>query len=329
MVSVDALPTLIDLLPQSEEFLTLERASSHLHAAKIELINTLFLVFKSGDKNQQAAVRPIIDHLFHQDGPQEFKESFHKEALEALLPLAMLRRAIFTSQFRGDDFGPQKILEFVAQNSTDLTLAALEILSPEISEITKDNLSLSAASYLVAIKNSSSSEVRSVAVSHLAQALDLAFNNDVAEHLDVLTDMQILPSLLKEGNASRDLSNATIRISGWLLLAIQDGKLHLRQERMESWGEMLTTAGDAYKVRNIPSTPSCSVTHTDSTRTLTPASQQHQPYIPSLPSPISPSRSPQTSCYHLCSLCMILSTMTTTKFEMLVQKPFLPFSRNH
>ena len=160
----------------------------------------------------------------------------------------MLRRAIFTSELRGDDLGPQKILEFIAKFSTDLTLAALEILSPENVKVTKESLPLSAAAYLAVVQNSSSTEVRSTAITYLAQALDIAFCNDISEHRNIINAMQTLPSLLQEGKSSPNLSNASILISGWLLLEVRDSTLHLREERLAAWGEMLTSAGDVYKV---------------------------------------------------------------------------------
>lgn len=171
----------------------------------------------------------------------------------ALLRNSVSRRAIYVAALTGQ----AEILEMVTnvgKRDTDTLLAALEFMPHAWrTATTVQALKGHCEVYITAVASSESSDVRSVALTNLADVVDRIFSFE--KPILWLTDkLSGLGSLLHSHSGNPQLSNAEIRISGSILLyeylQEQDEPEPLKQ-RLEAWGVMISAAGNASNVRNL------------------------------------------------------------------------------
>lgn len=194
----------------------------------------------------------------------------------ALACKTVVRRAVFTAALRDDTLGLQNVISFAAALDTDVALEAIEVI-PQAwgSHTSADTLFGLIKAYMGAIEMTQSPEVRSVAIVNLAEVVDQLFGRvdpsnaepgqnsggtKLTQHpsLDlnemVRGEIKGLGALLQDGSKTPSLSNAEIRISGSLLVCEYVSQKHFNRalntykQRMESWGKLLSGAGNASNV---------------------------------------------------------------------------------
>ncbi|TAQ88243.1 hypothetical protein B7494_g3410 [Chlorociboria aeruginascens] len=152
--------------------------------------------------------------------------SIHGHRLNlASLQNSAVRQAVYNMAVQEDIEGLKKILDLIAEHDTDMTLVALHCIPQAWSRnsSTKSLLGL-VNCYLSAIKKSQSPEVQSAAISNLSEVLDKLFTLSIEEFSKIqLVDFrQELKSCLQIRNKSPRL-----------------------YQRMETWGKMISAAGNA------------------------------------------------------------------------------------
>jgi hypothetical protein len=250
----DGLLILVTSLHDSKELWRLECNCAQILAAELELNNTIAHIVLSASKEERLHLRDMTNRIFSHDACSELRDMLGANPAEALLRTAMVRRAIYTTAIRDDSAGLRGILKFVAETSTDITLAALECIpqawNPTLFEGALSELS---EAYLVVVENSLSPEVRAIATTNLADALDRGFCMNDEIHREAVYKLRALGPHLSDGLGSPNLSNAEIRVSGWILLQwllpTSTPTPAWLAERMQAWGSMLSSAGHANKVR--------------------------------------------------------------------------------
>jgi len=185
----------------------------------------------------------------------------------ALVENARARQSIYATALNNatGPMGLRIMLGLVSKSSTDVTLAALEC----VPDVFKSDFH----AYIAAIEETKSIEVRCLALLNLAESLDETFRLDFSSK-DLLIKLQDLAPILQQTRGSPQLSNAEIRISGWMLLVhfVERHVAYSESIKLQivEWGRMLSAAGDAY---NVGTSHPLLHLHTDCNRTSTPDMQ--------------------------------------------------------
>lgn len=242
---VDSLPALFDLFKSFNS--DSQATPTHIRAAQIELQNTIASVILAAPELTRSELAPLTKSIGADDDFSQLKAQIECASQDALLQLAIVRRAIYMTSLRNDSIGLWRVLKIVAQLSTDLTSAALTNIS-EAWRATTGNLVCLVEAYVQIIEFAASPDVRATAAINLADLLDASFDGtDLTK--GVLWEIDHLPRLLQEGSQSPNISNAQLRISGWVLQKeVQFQSPPESSECLEAWGHILAAAGDANNV---------------------------------------------------------------------------------
>jgi len=184
--------------------------------------------------------------------PWKFADGSSYPVNAALYCNSIIRQAIYKTALLQDVLELQEVVKNAVQLDIDIALLALDDI-PRIWEAFKSPQVLQGLVelYVNVIEGCSSAEVRSIALDNLAEMLDKQ------SRLTGISSGLINPGLsqmwpaVQDGKGSPQLSNSKIRISGSMMLydisrSPQDSPRGGR--RLESWGELLSGAGNANHV---------------------------------------------------------------------------------
>jgi hypothetical protein len=225
-------------------------------AAGTDVNNTIAMILLASSSKQLNSVEQsgrdnIMELLFSGQKTLEFIKSLSLKTKTpyALSHNARARQSIYTTALNDaatEPTGREIMLGIASKASTDVTLAALEC----VSHVFKSEFQ----AYIAAIEETKSTEVRCLALTNLAESLDQTFKMEFSSK-ELLMKVQYLAPILQQSKGSPRLSNAEIRISGWVLLAhFVDGHIAFSESirlQMQAWGRMLATAGDSYNVGTL------------------------------------------------------------------------------
>lgn len=221
-----------------------------MKTAHIQLFSTLLsILWSASDPDSESPeIDSAIAAILSLELDRDIDATLQESSTDALLQIAIVQHSILAKAVMVDVVGLWKLFKTVAQTSVDVTLAALENIT-KVWICNVDNLSCLVQAYTTIIENSEATEVRAAVVTAIADALDSSFDGtDVAKGL--LWEIDHIPELLQETTPSPDLANAQLRISGWTMLKEVIFDMNpLPSERVDVWGRVLTSAGDANNVR--------------------------------------------------------------------------------